>query len=438
VRRDISRLPVGDPTIQTYKAAVSAMKALPSTDPRNWTRQAQIHFDHCPHGNWYFLPWHRAYLLFFEEICRELTGNKDFALPYWNWTANPSIPAVFWGGASNPLFDGSRFATPASVADGGSVGAGVLDSILNEPNFFTFASGQVTGQRDFGTYGRLEGTPHNYIHGFVGGDMGNYMSPLDPLFWTHHNMIECCWVEWNLDRHHPNTNSSQWMNFSFSDFVDKNGSLVNVTVVDTLLDPIFAYRFEPCAPGEGAPRSSRALKRADAEALIKFAKEGAPVRWDFLRRFELRQALEVEVGKPAGGSIKLDPAQFRSAVESSGPSRLLLILGGVELPSEADYFVRVFLNKPDASLGTSIEDPHYAGSFTFFFDGRHALTHGAPKAGFVVDVTDTLRRLNRSGTLSRQDQVDVHLVPVPFERRQVTGQRFKLQRLEVGITKVSQ
>src|SRR5262245_36398145 len=70
VRRDISKLPANHPIIETYKAAVSAMKALPSSDPRNWTRQAQIHFDHCPHGNWYFLPWHRAYLFLFEQICR--------------------------------------------------------------------------------------------------------------------------------------------------------------------------------------------------------------------------------------------------------------------------------------------------------------------------------------------------------------------------------
>jgi tyrosinase len=95
VRRDISKLTANDPIIQTYQAAVTAMKGLGSSDGRNWTNQALIHFNHCPHGNWYFLPWHRAYLLAFEQICRQLTGNNDFALPYWNWTANPSVPAVF-------------------------------------------------------------------------------------------------------------------------------------------------------------------------------------------------------------------------------------------------------------------------------------------------------------------------------------------------------
>ena len=86
--------------------AVAAMKALPQSDPRNWIRFADIHRNFCPHGNWYFLPWHRAYISSFERICRELSGKRDFALPYWNWTADRQFPAAFAAGDrnSNPLF----------------------------------------------------------------------------------------------------------------------------------------------------------------------------------------------------------------------------------------------------------------------------------------------------------------------------------------------
>lgn len=106
-RRNISNLAASDPIIQTYKAAVAAMKALPSSDPRNWTQQANIHFNHCTHGNWFFLPWHRYYLLYFERICRKLTGDNGFALPYWNWTTHPGVPDVFWD-TSSPLYDPNR------------------------------------------------------------------------------------------------------------------------------------------------------------------------------------------------------------------------------------------------------------------------------------------------------------------------------------------
>jgi tyrosinase len=426
VRRDISKLSPTDPIIQTYQAAVSAMKALPSTDLRNWNQQALIHYNHCPHGNWYFLPWHRAYLLAFEQICRKLTGNSDFALPYWNWTANASVPSVFWG-ASNPLFDPNRSVTATDVADPNFVGPTVVDSILNEPNFFLFASGQVTGQRDFGSYGRLEGRPHNYIHGWIdNSDMGSYMSPLDPVFWTHHNMIECCWIEWNIERHHANTNDPQWMNF-------------NVSVVDTLLYPLLSYRFEPCKPNVGAGPMSKRLSRAEAKSLVKFVKHGAKVRLDFVKRYTLQRSLEVTPGHPTGGTIQLDPKQFHDALISESSRRLLLTLGGVELPDKADYFIRVFVNKPDASAETPLEDPHYAGSFAFFFDEsahHHGSEPSTSKPGYIVEVGETLRRLNSAGSLPT-DQVSIQLIPVTFPHREAKPNRFSVQSLELGIAKVT-
>src|SRR5207247_11296089 len=73
-RRDLDPLAANDPIIQAYGAAITLMKGKPSGDKLNWTYQASIHNDHCPHGNFYFLPWHRYYLLYFERICRKLSG----------------------------------------------------------------------------------------------------------------------------------------------------------------------------------------------------------------------------------------------------------------------------------------------------------------------------------------------------------------------------
>ena len=247
VRKDINSLANDDPILEAYRKAVDQMKALPSSDKRNWPRQADIHRDFCPHGNWLFLPWHRAYLWYFEEICRELSGMEAFALPYWNWQKDPQIPAAFWGGASNPLFNSTRTATQTSTVPSSITGPPVIESILDEPNFLLFASGQIplsSGQRTSASYGPLEGTPHNSIHGFVGGNMGNYMSPLDPVFWTHHNMVEAIWVEWNWVRSNPNTNDSNWVDREFTEFVDRAGNPVQITVTDMLLFPLFNYRFD--------------------------------------------------------------------------------------------------------------------------------------------------------------------------------------------------
>lgn len=249
VRKDISTLTASDPIVTTYEQAITLMKALPSTDRRNWVNQANIHRDSCPHGNWLFLPWHRAYLYRFEEIIRQLTGNNTWALPYWNWTKNPQIPPMFFNTAS-PLYNPTRTATSASTASSGAVGTTVIEGagIMGQTNFLLFASGSIAataGQRTFSAYHPLEGTPHNYIHGFVGGDMGTISrSPQDPIFWLHHNMIEHIWVDWNMKRGRSNTADSAWTGRRFTEFCDRAGNAVNFSVFDMILYPLFTYRFD--------------------------------------------------------------------------------------------------------------------------------------------------------------------------------------------------
>jgi len=88
--------------IPSYKKAVEAMLHLPPSDPRNWYRQALIHVFDCPHHNWWFLPWHRGYIGWFERICRDLSGDHDFTLPYWDWTKKPSVPMAMFSGVLDP------------------------------------------------------------------------------------------------------------------------------------------------------------------------------------------------------------------------------------------------------------------------------------------------------------------------------------------------
>src|SRR5262245_45234756 len=97
LRRPVSAMAPTDPILVAYRTAVSAMKKLPNSDPQNWTRQAQIHLGtptlRAAHGNWFFLPWHRAYLVGFERICRYLSEYAKFSLPYWDSTASQQLSA---------------------------------------------------------------------------------------------------------------------------------------------------------------------------------------------------------------------------------------------------------------------------------------------------------------------------------------------------------
>src|SRR5262245_47970356 len=88
--------------LASYKAGISKMLALPPTDPRNWYRNALLHIFDCPHGNWWFLVWHRAYLGWLEVTLRNLSGDPEFALPYWDWTKTPRVPAAMFADVLDP------------------------------------------------------------------------------------------------------------------------------------------------------------------------------------------------------------------------------------------------------------------------------------------------------------------------------------------------
>ncbi|MFL5180752.1 MAG: tyrosinase family protein [Microvirga sp.] len=102
--------PEAGQVLASYKKAIRAMLALPPSDPRNWYRQSLVHTLDCPHGNWWFLVWHRGYVGWFEQICRELSGDPQFALPYWDWSENldstqpfaPRVPAAMFDDVLTP------------------------------------------------------------------------------------------------------------------------------------------------------------------------------------------------------------------------------------------------------------------------------------------------------------------------------------------------
>jgi len=431
IRRSLATLNTNDPILETYRDAVTKMVNLPASDGRNWTKQAEIHQNFCPHGNWFFLPWHRAYLNYFEQICRELTGNQDFALPYWDWTADPHVPAAFWG-SGNSLFH-PRGATDTSVADASFIGRPVIDSILAETDFFLFASGAATAQRQTSSYGRLEGTPHNYVHGFVGGDMGTYMSPLDPIFWMHHNMIECLWVHWNIVLGNDNTNDTGWNNFAFNgNFVDRTGASSNVTVALTQLFPLLSYQFDGLCGGQ-AGASAMAAAVADTAALRKVLSRRAAPRLETRNRFPFPGGVQLGTRAPVASRLPIPPDAV-SSVTRSTTERLILRLEQVASPRTESFFVRVFVNLPLATPQTPVTDPHYAGSFAFFTDPRHQMDASSGAGAFAVDLTDAIRRMGPAGLSA--PVVSVTLVAVPIHPEKPVDDTMSAGRMTLELAHV--
>jgi tyrosinase len=144
-----------------------------------------------------FLPWHRAYLYNFEMAARDRV--PAVTLPWWDWTLRPprqsGIPKIFAdrtvNGQANPLatfrmnvpnanppINGNTTRSPRPVSDLPTQ-ADVDDAL---------------SRRDWTDFNISLEDIHDSVHGWVGGNMGDVgTSAYDPIFWSHHCMIDRIW-----------------------------------------------------------------------------------------------------------------------------------------------------------------------------------------------------------------------------------------------------
>ncbi len=421
--------PEVDNAIAIYREAVELMKARSAanaSDPRGWRAQATIHgtkdvgFNFCHHGTNHFFSWHRAYLVWLERICQELTGEKSFGLPYWNWNQDPAIHSAFLDTSSALFMPRTR----PTMAGQTQVSSGTLNTIFSDTNFFSFSS-------------QIEGTPHNRVHTWTGGDFGGFGSAMDPLFWMHHCMIDYCWAKWNLEMNNDNTNDSAWLNTNWTHFVDKDGNPTETSALATVLMPILSYRYESSAIGSNDAVAEKSA--AEFKNLEERVRKGADVKFEIKKRYHFIDTAIVSLTKPF---------VVRTAVPVSEISQLIntdrareTVFASIEyasLPPTSDFFVRVFVNAPNADRNTSTEDVHYAGSFAFF--GTETPGHGSHAAHqprFLVNVTPTIERLRNSGELQDGTEITLNLVAVPNDETVAMQDAvLRLNKIELLITPV--
>jgi tyrosinase len=397
IRRDVNQLAPNDPILEAYRRAVTEMRRLTTEEPNNplgWTKQATIHNQFCPHANWFFLPWHRAYLAYLEDVCRKLSGDDSFALPYWDWTRNPQIPAPFWG-TGNSL-NHPRTATPQSTLRSEFVGPEVLDRIMRKLDFEGFGSLRSTLPRggSGGGSSTLEGTPHNRVHGFVGRDMATFMSPLDPIFWLHHCNVDRIWASWNKNGN-ANPPDSSFAGFVLKgNFVDRSGAAVDVKISDLYDTGPHGYvydRLEPRPPSPVevlGPDMSLGPTNSFSQAVAVDGEPGIPVSTNVAVKPALLSSFAAGLGELAVQNLQPSKAPVETAV---------LRVTGVQPPEDPRAYVRVFLNCPYLTEETPINDPHYVSTFAFFTErgGGHG-AHADEGVDFAFDLTDTLDALRRS------------------------------------------
>lgn len=177
------------------------VRALNSVDFEvdRWTR---MHLEHVgeAHGVASFFPWHRCFLMAWENRLRDFVPNVT--VPYWDWTSDWSDPLSASLFTLLPVRSGPsgdckyKRTVPQSHC---------LTRNYTARDFTTFYSFQTIQriQREAKNYERLwrqiEPAPHGILHaaiGGAGGDMTQMHSPNDPMFWFHHANLDRMWAEW--------------------------------------------------------------------------------------------------------------------------------------------------------------------------------------------------------------------------------------------------
>jgi tyrosinase len=362
VRRNVGGMNAFDPVITAYQKAVTAMRALPASDPRSWTYQAAIHgtiagppqtaWNTCQHGNYFFWSWHRMYLYWFERICRRMACDDCFALPYWDYNSasQRQLPPMFRD-TSSSLFISQRNSAMNSGA--GSLPAWAVDysAGLAQVNFNTASSS-------------LEGTPHGIVHVLVGGWMGSVPTAAqDPIFYLHHCNLDRLWDLWLAQgggRIDPVFDST-WKNTKYT-FFDEEGAQVEMSgceILRAVQQLHYVYEGEPpqvnsfCLP------------------LIKFP----PIRFE--REVILRLPGPPITLGPERVSVPVDLKEVKQRLAPLAESRtenLFLDLEDVETERQPGVAWQVFFGPP-LEKAPEEESPYRVGALALFGQGIHSDSH---------------------------------------------------------------
>ncbi|MHC2282125.1 tyrosinase [Bradyrhizobium diazoefficiens] len=459
-RRTLEGLAWNDPIVATYRDAVALLKQKSASDKTGWAGLASIHglnpgaYKFCPHRNWYFLPWHRAYILTYERIIRQLTHNDDFALPYWDWTTNPTMPEFFLeqttpDGKPNSLYvDDQDFQQtwkrtwPASdPMPSRFVGPSVLQDILHSPDYESFGTSRPRGQDSLdqswvrngtGLQGKLESLPHNMVHNSIGGWMPSAMSPRDPIFFMHHCNLDRIWAVWN-SMGNSNSDDRLWKDMQFTDnFVNPDGSSFSPKVSEVTDPEKLGYTYG-LPPSPAATASSPNLIALQGK-LVSLRTPGIPNALDVKTytaapagqnfgttttpltiQITVDAGLIAAVSKRRPISSGIDFLNFAAAREQRATgTRALAFVRDVAVTEPQNTEFRVFLDRPDVTAQTPVTDPGYVGSFGVFVHGEHA-GHGGGDVNpsFALDLTGAMQRVNANGQ-PPSGKIGLQFIPVPI------------------------
>jgi tyrosinase len=461
---------------------ISRMSAIAAdwSDPQSLGYQSQVHgtfvpvaqwpkvagrralWLECAHNHWFFLPWHRAYLLEFEAVARahiEALGGpaSTWGLPYWNYTdfqrdprrlglplplraetlpgdvVVPGVDPEPDGTRRNPLFNavrelrGDLELEDASWAD--------ASAALQRPHF---ANQQDTGRVSFGggvlespnnqalfhdrtrEHGLVDVQPHGSVHMEVHGAMALFQTAgLEPVFWMHHCNIDRLWETYahQLGHGYPFEDGvgegtpahKSWIARQFR-FLRGDGAAVEWTAPQVLDIEQLGYSYDTTAapplpptppPPDGSENQPFGL---DAAVLEPVAVSD---------EFALSATMDVPLTGGSGDDITV--AAFPA--EASWVLRFEGIRS--QLPAPTSF--RVYLGLAPEDEARADDADHYVGLLSLFGVYEASRDDGFSPADGQRRSLDATRQVKAQSHTLRPFRTRVRLVPIDANRELSTA-----------------
>lgn len=423
----------GKEMLKIYAQAVQQMRALPEGDPRGWVFQWYTHMvrgnsskaaelariyptsspqkslatemwdtcqSHLGQPENFFLPWHRMYVFFFENIIRTVTGKTSFTLPYWNYSVPRTDPKhgvippeLRMDG--DPVF-GSLFVCKRNpgVNSGTPIDQGQPGDPLSTSALLQCTYGPSGSQQGF--CATLDFRLHGNVHVLTGNtvNMGDVpWAAYDPVFWLHHCNIDRLWASWNAaGRRNPS--DSAFLNKTFV-FADANGNRVVAKISDFLDIARLNYKYDRLEPVTNTCPAVSPTAAAPRRLVI--------------------QATPITLGKtPVRATLAAPPSPqatvpLATRIQNLPPDRrLLLVLRNLKTDVQPGVLYHLYLELPSETPGAAAEE-YYIGNINFFGREHDHNEGGSDDKFYSFDITDLAKRLKAKGLLT--DKAEVTIAP---------------------------
>jgi len=406
----------------------------------------------------HFLPWHRLYVYHLEKIVRELSGDSDFALPYWDYISmkdtelpnetRRTMPVEFTqpltsSDEENSLYEASR---DNSLMQGVAIRSNwtqgnLLKAVQDLSNTSTYS--------DYNSI--MDWRPHGVMHVYLGGGAlasGGFEQSLnkiynridfglmynvasagfDPIFWMHHGNVDRLWAQWtdNDPTKKVTVEELEAVEWPYK-FFEPNGDLKEYTpqqVVDSVYNMDYVYD-DGSAPNVTVPSviapSLTAPKVIMAKTFLGTKKQRTVLKGGEV----VTQMVQI----PKVGDRLVLRQFLLSNVQTSQPH--------YSLDVEVTYIGRprgeyeVYLNLPEEKSAMKKAmadiDTYYLGTISFF-----VLDSDKPRSKtFKFDITDELLKEFGQNIVSQDiDSVTVSIIP-----KGVAGGSVTLEGLTVSVEK---